>query len=328
MPANVETMFSVKETPWHGLGVVLNDPPTVEEGIRRAGMDWEVGFRPLITSDTKEAVSHRAVYRKDNNKILGVVGPRYVPLQNVKKFDFFQPFLDAKECSLETAGVLDEGRKTWILAKLNRDNSVIVKGDEVAKFLMLSDSFDGTSAVRVGFTPIRIVCANTLAAAHRNKESNLLRVRHSSQTQTNLDKIQEIVNTANAEFEATAEQYRFLASRQVNAKDLEKYVTIILKLQEKKDSKEGGLTTRSKNILEAVLKDFDGGLGNQLPGVKGTWWAGYNGVTQYLNYERGHNPSSRLDSLWFGDSANISERALALAVAMADGKETPLTMGV
>jgi phage/plasmid-like protein (TIGR03299 family) len=161
----VEQMMFVGATPWHGLGNQLDEAPTISEAITAAGLDWEVGLKDLFTGEGTP-VPARATYRKTDNSILGVVGPRYTPLQNSDAFDWFQPFLDANECQLHTAGSLHSGQKVWVLAQLNRDNSEIVKGDEVSKFILLSNSHDGTTAIRVGYTPIRVVCANTMAMAH------------------------------------------------------------------------------------------------------------------------------------------------------------------
>ena len=143
-----DCMFYVGETPWHGLGQKLDENPSISEAMVAASLDWEVGLKDLFTSEGTP-VPARATYRKTDGSILGVVGPRYTPLQNSDAFDWFQPFLDANECSLHTAGSLHEGQKVWVLAKLNRDNCEIVPGDTVQKFILLSNSHDGTVGVGV-----------------------------------------------------------------------------------------------------------------------------------------------------------------------------------
>lgn len=344
MPANVENMFSVKETPWHGLGTVINEAPSIEEGIKLAGLDWEVTSESLVRADGTNVDEFARVFvRSDNKKTLGVVGPKTYPLQNANAFSFFQPFLDNKEAALETAGSLDEGRKVWIMAKIARANSVIVPGDEIAKFVLVSNAHDGTTAVRVGFTPIRVVCANTLALAHGDKASKLIRVRHSKEVEKNVEAIRDIMNVADQEFEATAEQYRFLASRDINAKDLENYIKIVLKMDDEK------VSTRSNNILkqlmdaheskthmiaaailfmedaakkaamENIVEKFEDGRGTENRRSRGTYWTAYNAVNEYLNYERGHTPDTRLNSLWFGQNATANKLALETAVKLANG---------
>ena len=170
---------------------------------------------------------NRAIVRDTDQRILGVVGSDYVPLQNSQAFKFFDPYIQAGEASLDTAGSLKQGQNIWILANLNRDPIEITKDDIVKKYLLLSNSHRGGIAVKVGFTPVRVVCANTLAMADRHKQSQLIRVSHSSKTVDTLEKIQEVINAANASFEATAEQYKYLASKEVNQSDLERFVRIV-----------------------------------------------------------------------------------------------------
>ena len=313
MPANVETMFYTGATPWHGLGEKLEEAPTISEAIEASGLNWEVGTKDLVTVDGQE-VPARATYRKSDNSILGVVGPRYVPLQNKSAFEWFQPFVDAGECSLHTGGSLSNGQKVWVLAQLNRDPSEIVSGDEVQKFILLSNSHDGTTAIRVGYTPIRVVCVNTLAFAHSHKESNLLRIRHTRSSKTALDNVRDIMDNINAQFEATAEQYRFLASRDFNQADVQKYVKVLLGIDKKAPE---DIKTRTQNILTEILATIEGPK-QSMPGVRGTWWAAYNGYNEYLNYTKGRNTNNRLESLWFGQNGTDNNKALQLATEFAN----------
>ena len=273
MAANVESMFYTGATPWHGLGEKLEDAPTISEAITTSGLDWEVGVKDLVTKDGMQDVPAKATYRKTDGAILGVVGPRYVPLQNKDAFEWFQPFVDAGECSLHTGGSLSGGQKVWALAQLNRDPSEIVKGDEVQKFILLSNSHDGTTAIRVGYTPISVVCINTLAFAHEHKQSSLLRIRHTRSAQGKLDNVRDIMDNINAQFEATAEQFRFLASRDFNQADVRKYVKTLLNVDKTADE---DLKTRTKNVLDDVLNTIHGPK-QSMDGVRGTWWAAYNG---------------------------------------------------
>jgi phage/plasmid-like protein (TIGR03299 family) len=313
MVANVETMFYVGETPWHGLGQKLDNPPSVREAIVQAGLDWGVGLKDLFTRDGQE-VPARATVRESDGSILGVVGPRYVPTQNVDAFDWFSPFIESGEAAFHTAGSLQEGQKIWILAQINRDNSEIVRGDEISKFVMLSNSHDGTTAIRVGFTPIRIVCANTLAMAHNSKASKLIRIRHTQSSVINMEKVRDIMNVVNSEFEATADKYRFLASRNFNYTDVKKYVKIILGVADTEDSE---IKTRTRNTMDKIFDMIENDR-QSLPGVRGTWWAAYNGVNEYFNYEQGRNNDNRMNSLWFGPGFNDNLSALSLALHFAN----------
>lgn len=316
MAANVEKMAYTAGLPWHGLGERIEDADIfdIEKGIKSAGMDWEVGLKSLQTVDS-EPVSHRACYRMSDNKILGVVGPRWTPVQNWDMFKWFQPFLDSRMCSIHTAGSLCGGSKVWVLCQITKDPLMtIAKNDDVAKFILLANSHDGTMAVRAGFTPVRVVCTNTLAASIKCAESKLIRIRHSTQVLQNMESIKDIMDVANSEFEATAAQYRYLASKSVHTGDLEKYVKVILGMDEvPKDD----MTTRSTNIMGEIIKMVVEGKGQDNPAISGTYWQAYNGVSEYLNYIKGRNPSNRMDSLWFGSNATMNQKALDVAMKMA-----------
>lgn len=312
MPANVESMFYTGATPWHGLGEKLESAPTISEAIEASGLDWEVGTKDLVTKDFQE-VHAKATYRKSDNAILGVVGPRYVPLQNREAFDWFQPFIDNGECSLHTGGSLSDGQKVWVLAQLNRDPSEIVPGDEVQKFILLSNSHDGTTSIRVWYTPIRVVCVNTLAAAHQKGVSQMLRIRHTASSKVNLDNVRDIMDNINMQFEATAEQFRFLASKNFNQHDVRKYVKVLLGCDKTHDD---DLKTRTRNTIRKVMTTIEGPK-QDMPGVRGTWWAAYNGFNEYLNYEKGRSNNNRMESLWFGQAGASNMQALNLATEMA-----------
>lgn len=317
MAHEVENMFSVAKTPWHRLGKVVRKAPTVAEAIKLAGLDWRVSMKALQTVEGGLPVPDRAIVRDSDQTVLGVVGPDYVPLQNDRAFEFFNPFLDSGECKLETAGSLRQGKRIWILAKLNRDPIKIAKNDTVEKFLLLSNSHEGYSSVRVGFTPVRVVCANTLAMAVSDKQSSLLRVRHQSTLHESLDKVQAIVNTANAAFEATAEQYKALADCAVVEKDVKKYVTQVF-FDHKIETER--MKLRLEKMTETITRLFETGRGNDRPGVRGTMWALYNGATEFLSHEVGKDEDQRLNSLWFGTNLERNKRAFEVAMAMAGGK--------
>lgn len=169
MSANVETMFSVREKPWHGLGAIIQDyPASVEEGLKLAGLDWEVKMVPLFYGDTreksKEAEGAVVISRATDNQFFGVTSKKYKILQNREAFSFVDNLMD-NGAKFETAGALGNGERVWVLAKMEPYN---ILGDEIANYLLLSTSHDGTSAVRVNSTNVRVVCQNTLNLALQN----------------------------------------------------------------------------------------------------------------------------------------------------------------
>jgi len=315
MSHEVESMFYRNEVPWHRLGNRVTEIPTIEEAIVAAGLDWTVSKKDLFLGDGAKVPS-KATVRDSDNSVLGIVGSNYQPLQNIDAFNFFNPFLAGGEATLETAGSLRQGKRVWVLAKINKDPLEIVKGDTVEKFILLAHGHDGLMSVRVGFTPIRVVCANTLAFSIANKDSQLIRLKHTKNLNENLEKVSEIMNVANQAFEANAEQYRFLASREVSQSDLEKYIKLVFAgPQYEKMEAEGKKPAR--DVLPKVLRLFEEGHGAQLQGVRGTYWAAYNAVNEYLGYEKGNDEQARLDNMWFGQSAVTNEKALNIAVKLA-----------
>src|SRR5665213_870741 len=314
----VENMFSVKETPWHKLGVVIKDAPSMDKVLELAGLNWSVSLRPLhltMPDGTPKQVSENAIVRDSDNSVLGFTGRRYRPLQNADALEFFRPFQESGLCSFETAGSLKSGQKIWIMASLNNAEMEIVKGDVVRKYLLLSNGHDGKMGIRVGFTPVRVVCANTLPSAHNAGESKLFRVFHSSKTIENLETLRETINAANATFEATAEQYRHLATRGVNAGDVARYVDLVFYNGKQAETDREKIARETLN--ENINRLFEVGHGNDLANVRGTYWALYNGVTQYLSYEQGRSDDSRLDSLWYGANKDMNKTALEQALVMA-----------
>ena len=314
MAHEIESMAYFGNRPWHGLGTALEEADLYDwpGASKKAGLDWDVELVPLVTADTHAKVTHKSVRRTRDARVLGVVGPRYAPLQNKDAFAWFQPFLDAREAALHTAGSLRHGSRIWVLAKLNREPLVIADGDTVAKFILLSHGHDGSLAVRCGFTPVRVVCANTLAMAHGDDASKLIRMKHTKDVLENLANIREVMDLANQQFEATAEQYRCLARKNINQDDLRKYVRRVLKAEDEQNS-----STRLKNIAEVIARLAEVGRGNELPSIRGTYWSAYNGISEWLTHERGRSGDNRLNSLWFGDGAVTNRHALEVALDMA-----------
>lgn len=313
MSHQVEKMMFTGETPWHGLGTKVEPGVRSAQAIVDAGLDWNVDTVDLLTSDGQFITNHKATRRTSDGRILGVVGRTFKPLQNRDAFNFFDAFVEAGEASYETAGSLRGGRRVFILAKLNRDPLVIGKDDEVNKYVLLSNGHDGTLAVRVGFTPIRVVCSNTLAMSHSHRASKLLRIRHTSKTVDTLTKVREVMNLADASFEAEAEQYRKLARTPINRDDFTKFVTKVFAVKKLDDNGDEMPPVPTTRVLEGVSKLFEEGRGAQLETARGTVWGAYQAINEYLGYERGSDNDIRLDSMWYGDAAKKNQTALQYA---------------
>ena len=311
MPAEVESMMYVGQTPWHGIGVALENPPTAEEAIRAAGLNWRVEKQPIFTpgrgtDDLKEIPGFSAVVRRDKKRVLGIVGKNWQPLQNRDAFKFFNPFIEAKVAEYHTAGSLKDGQYVWVLAKLKSDPMQVVRGDDVEKYLLLSNSHDGKAAVNVRFTPVRVVCWNTLGMAESDDASPFLRIRHAGNIRQTMARVQEVVDVTNRTFESTLEQYRFLASRQVG--NIHRYVLDVLQVPDDAE--------KPPRALNNIVELFEGGRGQDNPKVRGTLWGAYNSITEWVDHHRGRD-GTRLHTAWYGEGRRIKQRALSVATEMS-----------
>lgn len=307
-------MFSVTETPWHGLGTVVSNAPSIEDVLNLSGLNWSVELQPTFLADGTET-KQKAIVRDSDKSILGYVGDRYRPLQNTEALSFFEKFHTSGLVDFETAGSLRNGQRIWIMAKFKENSEVaITKNDTVRKYLLLSNGHDGVMGIRVGFTPIRVVCANTLAAAHNEdgEANKLISVFHTKNTMQNLEAIRDIINTTNQSFEATVEQYKAMAKKQIKKDHLARYVDIVFYNSKQAETDREKLMR--ENMTENITRLFEYGHGNQDQDVRGSVWALYNGVTQYLSYEAGRSSDTRLNNLWFGTAKNVNQKAFDTAM--------------
>ncbi len=162
MPALVESMFSTRVTPWHGLGKIVAEAPTSEDAIHLAGLDWDVVQQKIYLEDGTEIKDAYANVRSSDNKPLGIVGNRYQIVQNIEAFSFTDSLL-GEGVKYETAGSLKDGKTIWLLAKLPDKYEIL--GDKVDPYIVFTNTHDGTGSVKVAMTPVRVVCNNTLNMA-------------------------------------------------------------------------------------------------------------------------------------------------------------------
>ena len=159
MAANIESMFYVRETPWHGLGTKVMEAPTSKRALELAGLDWKVVQEPIYTENNELIEGYKANVRDVDRKILGVVTDRYKIIQNEEAFAFTDELL-GEGVRYETSGSLQGGKKVWILARMPQE--YIISGERISPYLLFSNTHDGSGAIKVALTPIRVVCNNTL----------------------------------------------------------------------------------------------------------------------------------------------------------------------
>lgn len=162
MSANVETMFYVRVAPWHGLGVCVESALSSKEALEKSGLNWNVMQQPIMTDTCDPVPGYKANIRDSDKRVLGVVTDRYKVVQNAEAFAFTDALL-GEGVRYETAGSLQNGRKVWLLAKL--PDKYIIEGEQIDPYLVFSNSHDGSGAIKVAMTPVRVVCQNTLNVA-------------------------------------------------------------------------------------------------------------------------------------------------------------------
>lgn len=336
MPAEVESMFFVGETPWHGAGTRVTDAITSEEAIRAAGLAWEVGIAPLQTPALQlpdgrtvgpiVAEDSRAVIRMTDGRFLGTVGSQYHPIQNESAFAAFDPFVRKGWLRYHTAGSLYDGRKTWIMAEL--PGEMILPGvrpgarDAVRRYMLLSNAHDGSSALRVLPTPVRVVCANTLRAALGDLDATFT-VRHTASADARID-------DALHAFEATL---RFYQGFQAEAEALaaapwqlgQQRALAEALFPAKAEAKDGGPRPAVVRARDRIVELFEVGKGHGA--IEGTAWAAINAVAEYADHDRPVRASKLLPeaqirpaAAWFGPAADLKRRAYAYVRATIRGE--------
>jgi phage/plasmid-like protein (TIGR03299 family) len=311
-------MMYAGEVPWHGLGTRLEEPATAREAIEAAGLDYLAELKTIRTTDDVPVPSRKAVVRSDSGDVLGVVGNSYVPVQNHQAFGFLDAVVADGGLRYHTAGALGKGERIWMLAKLPDDIRVKGSDDITEKYLLLSNSHDGSSSLRVHFTPIRVVCSNTLAIAARNGRGQGVSIIHKGDPAAKVRQAQEVLGLATRFYDDVDEQIDRLARHYPSSRQLEEYFRQVYP-----DSPVGP-STRAKNIREEFLRLFEQGIGHDMPEIRHTTWTALNAVTEYVDHYRStrgktvhDRASNRLESAWFGSGARIKERAWELALKMA-----------
>ena len=327
MSHEIETMAYVVEVPWHGLGTRLASTPSVDEMLIQAGLDWTVSKRPLFTQRARgemlEIKGQKALVRDTDHKVLSVVTDRYVPVQNRQAFEFFRRFCDAGQLELETAGALKGGGFIWALARIGRDFDIGLSGhgqsDEVRNYLLLMNSHQATHALTAQFTPVRVVCWNTLniamGAGLKGKGERVFRMPH-------LREFDEEARRLAAEtlglLEDQIEQFRTLVRElahtpfPIEARD--PYIREVFGLAAPAGEEE---SEAGKRLVPRVLEAFDCAPGQALDTARGTAWGAVNAVTWFVDHSRGRSRDSALTSAWFGEGAAVKRRALEKAAEFA-----------
>ena len=228
MAANVETMFYVRETPWHGLGTRVMEAPSSKEALGLAGLDWKVVQEPVYTQAEELIEGYKANVRDTDRKILGVVTNRYRIIQNEEAFGFTDALL-GEGVRYETAGSLQGGRKVWLLARLPHE--YIISGERISPYLVFSNAHDGSGAVRVALTPIRVVCNNTLNLALSTAKRSWS-MMHTGNVQEKLEEAKDTLFRAETYMDSLGKEFDELRKKKLTDKQVMDYIEILLPMED------------------------------------------------------------------------------------------------
>lgn len=293
--------------PWHGLGVQLEEGVTPNEMMVAAGLDWGVEEVPSFIRYKGDniATGKKALVRETDGRILTNVGENWHPVQNEEAFEFFNEFTERGQMKMHTAGSLKDGEIIWALAKVD-DDFELFNGDKVESYMLFSNPHQYGKSIDIRFTPIRVVCNNTLTLSLSQKANAAVKVNHRSEF--NADKVKEMMGVAHFKMGQYKEMAEFLGSKRTTDETIRQYFGNLLG----GSKKEGKLSRTGERALE-VLQEQPGA-----EFAEGSWWTAFNAVTYMTDHELGRSNDTRMQSAWYGANQRLKVKALEQALEMAE----------
>ena len=301
------------DVPWHGLGTKVSTDLSPREMMVEAGLDWSVEKHPALINVRGELIEtgQEALIRTDTNAVLTNVGKNWNPVQNSEAFDFFAEYCAAGDMEMHTAGSLKNGVITWVLAKVN-ESFDILGDDQVDSYLLLSNPHQYGKAISVRFTPIRVVCNNTLTMSLSAKSNNQVTMNHRSKF--NPDMVKDHLGIAHEKFAQYKEMAEYLGNKQASFGELINYFNNVFPV-----ANAAAREAKGYNDLSRTAKLAMDQLDTQ-PGAeygRGSWWQALNAVTYTTDHLLGRSADARMNSAWFGSNQAKKVKAVNLAVELA-----------
>lgn len=316
MAHQVETMAYAGEVPWHGLGVPVSNDLTPIQMMEKAGVDWTVHECESFVefNDKRIPTGMKSLVRSTDGKVLTNVGENWNPVQNEQAFEFFSEYVFAGDMEMHTAGSLKDGQMVWALAKV-KDSFDLFGGDTVESYLLFSNPHQYGKSIDVRFTPIRVVCNNTLSLSLSMQAERQVKVGH--RVEFNPGEVKEALGIASEKLATYREMAEYLGGKRFSMDKLIEYYNTVFprtadkKVQGKKLS-EDTLSRNAKLCLD-VLETQPGA-----EFAEGSWWQAYNSVTYITDHVQGRNADNRLYSSWFGGNQVRKKNALETAIEFAE----------
>jgi len=298
------------QKPWHNLGVEVPADLTPEQMLEAAGLDWEVEKVQAYADvgGRRVAVGRSALVRTSDDKILDVVSDDWNPVQNAEAFEFFNDFIAEGDMEMHTAGSLCGGQIVWGLAKV-KDSFELFGGDRVDSYLHFTNFHRYGFSTDVRFTPIRVVCNNTLTLSLNTKVERMVKISH--RREFDGDSVKLMLGVAQEKLARYKEMAAFLGSRRAKGEDVVEFFKRVFPTG--KDAKKQ--TELSRNAKDA-LAIIDSQPGAEF--AEGTWWQVFNCVTYMTDHLLGKTQDTRLTSAWYGHNKGLKTKALETALEMAD----------
>lgn len=300
------------DVPWHGLGVKVSNDLTPEQMLKAAGLDWSVDPIDLFAEagGKRLATGHRALVRSSDQRVLDVITDDWNPVQNQAAFEFFNDFVAAGDMEMHTAGSLKDGEIIWALAKVKESFDLFNGKDQVDAYLHFTNPHRYGQSIDVRFTPIRVVCNNTLTLSLNMKSKNMVKVSH--RREFDADMVKEALGVAKHKLVQYKEMAQYLSQKRYSEESVVDYFKRVFPVLTQKQQSEKILSKSAERALEVI---------DTQPGAeygRGTWWQAFNAVTYMTDHEIGRSVDSRLTSAWYGANKNLKTKALETAVEMAD----------
>jgi len=314
MAHEVETMAYAGELPWHGLGTKVSNDLTPEQMMDAAGLNWEVEeLQSFVRFNGQEvATGQKSLVRKTDGKVLTNVGANWNPVQNATAFEFFNDYVMAGDMEMHTAGSLKEGQVVWALAKV-KESFDLFGGDQVDSYLLFSNPHQYGKSIDIRFTPIRVVCNNTLTFSLSQNAERSVKVGH--RTAFDAEGVKTTLGIAHEKFAKYKEMAQFLGTKRFSMDSLIAYYNDVFPNTSRTNENKtvDNLSRNAKLCMDVI---------DTQPGAEyaeGTWWQAFNSVTYVTDHVQGRNAENRLHSQWFGGNQlrkiKAAEKAVEYAVA-------------
>lgn len=324
MAHQVETMAYSKSggVPWHGLGHGVDNSMTVEQMLVAAGLDWKVEKKALYFEGSDQLIPDRfALVRNTDKRVLDIVGKPYVPVQNDEAIGFFKKFTETGHMDMDTAGSLRGGQFVWGLARIN-SSFELVGGDRVTGNLLLMQPHKVGHALIIQFTPIRVVCMNTMMMAlgsNLRGTGGSYRMPHVRKFDETARKLAEkALGIATDQLDKFREAAELLSITEIDEARAEEYIADSFKVTISDVQDPNG--RHESRLLKDAMWALNNSPGADMKSAKGTLWGAFNAVTYIIDHRTGRNRDTSLAEAWIGYRSTVKRRALSLALDIAEGK--------